>query len=60
MCIRDRAVPDAIAKRIVSQEIIPEFKNNMYYRGLDRGVDAIMRAAAGEYQACLLYTSRCV
>lgn len=45
------AVPDAIAKRIVSQEIIPEFKNKMYYRGLDRGVDAIMRAAAGEYEA---------
>ena len=45
------AVPDAIAKRIISQEIIPEFKNNMFYRGLDRGVDAIIRAAAGEYQA---------
>lgn len=45
------AIPDAIAKRIVSQEIIPEFKNKMYYRGLDRGVDAIIRYAAGEYQA---------
>lgn len=45
------AIPDAIAKRIVSQEIIPEFKNKQYYRGLDRGVDAIMRYAAGEYQA---------
>ncbi|TDB68825.1 TPM domain-containing protein [Arundinibacter roseus] len=44
-------VPDAIAKRIISQEIIPEFKNNMFYRGLDRGVDAIIRAAAGEYEA---------
>jgi uncharacterized protein len=44
------AIPDAIAKRIVSQEIIPEFKNKMYYRGLDRGVDAIIRYAAGEYK----------
>ena len=43
-------IPDAIAKRIVSQEIIPEFKNKMYFRGLDRGVDAIIRYAAGEYQ----------
>ena len=51
------AIPDAIAKRIVSQEIIPEFKNKMYYRGLDRGVDAIIRYAAGEYKGCLLYTS---
>lgn len=45
------AIPDAIAKRIVSQEIIPEFKNKQFYRGLDRGVDAIMRYAAGEYKA---------
>ncbi len=45
------AIPDAIAKRIVSQEIIPEFKNKMYYRGLDRGVDALIRYAAGEYDA---------
>ena len=45
------AIPDAIAKRIVSQEIIPEFKNKMFYRGLDRGVDAIIRYASGEYQA---------
>lgn len=45
------AIPDAIAKRIISQEIIPEFKNEMYYRGLDRGVDALMRYAAGEYKA---------
>ncbi|WP_373511064.1 YgcG family protein [Persicitalea sp.] len=45
------AIPDAIAKRIVSQVIIPEFKNKMYYRGLDRGVDAIIRYASGEYQA---------
>lgn len=45
------AIPDAIAKRIVSQEIIPEFKNKQFYRGLDRGVDAIIQYAAGEYQA---------
>lgn len=45
------AIPDAIAKRIISQVIIPEFKNSMYYRGLDRGVDAIIQYASGEYQA---------
>jgi uncharacterized protein len=44
------AIPDAIAKRIVSQEIIPEFKNEMYYRGLDRGIDALIQYAAGEYK----------
>ncbi len=45
------AIPDAIAKRIISQVIIPEFKNSMYYRGLDRGVDAIIQYASGEYEA---------
>lgn len=45
------AVPDAIAKRIVEVEMIPEFKNNNYYRGLDRGTDVLMELTAGEYSA---------
>lgn len=45
------AIPDAIAKRIVNQVIIPEFKNGMFYRGLDRGADAIFKYATGEYRA---------
>ena len=45
------AIPDAIAKRIISTVITPEFKNQLYYRGLDRGIDEIMRYAKGEYKA---------
>jgi len=45
------AIPDAIAKRIISQIIIPDFKNGMFYRGLNRGVDAIISYATGEYKA---------
>lgn len=45
------AIPDAIAKRIVNQVIIPEFKNGMFYRGLDKGADAIFKYATGEYKA---------
>tara|TARA_R110002124_G_scaffold21465_1_gene82377 strand:- start:337 stop:1101 length:765 start_codon:yes stop_codon:yes gene_type:complete len=45
------AIPDAIAKRIISQVITPEFKNGMYYRGLDRGIDTIFKYATGEYKA---------
>ncbi|MCF0057555.1 YgcG family protein [Dyadobacter sp. CY356] len=45
------AVPDAIAKRIITQVITPEFKNGMYYRGLDKGVDTIIKYATGEYKA---------
>ncbi len=45
------AVPDAVAKRIVEEEMIPQFRNNNYYRGLDRGTDVLMELTAGEYSA---------
>jgi uncharacterized protein len=45
------ALPDAIAKRIISTVISPEFKQQMYYRGLDRGTDEIIKYAAGEYKS---------
>jgi uncharacterized protein len=44
-------IPDAVAKRIISTVITPDFKNGMFYRGLDRGVDAIFKYATGEYKA---------
>jgi uncharacterized protein len=44
-------IPDAIAKRIISQTITPDFKNGMFYRGLDRGIDDIFKYATGEYKA---------
>lgn len=45
------AIPDAIAKRIISQVITPQFKNGMFYQGLDQGVDMIFKYATGEYKA---------
>ena len=45
------ALPDAYAKRIIQQVIIPNFKQIRYYDGLDQGVDAIINYASGEYQA---------
>lgn len=45
------AIPDAIAKRIVENEIVPNFREQDFYRGIDYGVDAIIKAAAGEYKA---------
>lgn len=44
-------IPDGIAKRIISTVITPDFKNGMFYRGLDRGIDAIFKYATGEYKA---------
>lgn len=51
------AIPDAIAKRIISTVILPDFKTGMYFRGLDRGVDAIFKYATGEYKADPLDTT---
>ena len=45
------AIPDAIAKRIVSQIIVPNFKQQQYYQGLDGAVDELFRRATGEYKS---------
>lgn len=45
------AVPDALAKRIVTNLIIPNFKMEAYYQGLDQAVDMIIKLASGEYKA---------
>lgn len=43
------AIPDLLTKKIREQEIIPHFKSGNYYEGLDKGTDALMKAAIGEY-----------
>ena len=45
------AIPDMIVASIVDHEIIENFKQGNYYRGLDDATDAIIKAAAGEYKA---------
>ena len=45
------AIPDATAKRIIEQEMIPEFKNNEYYHGVSNAVNVLMKLAGGEYSA---------
>ena len=45
------AIPDAIAKRIVSQIVVPRFKSEQWYAGLDEATDEIIRRASGEYKA---------
>ncbi|MDJ0364418.1 TPM domain-containing protein [Hymenobacter sp. H14-R3] len=42
------AVPDALAKRIISNVLVPAFKQNQYYAGLDRATDALISLARGE------------
>ena len=45
------AVPDAIAKRIISNTLVPAFRQNQYYAGLDRATDQLIALAKGEYKA---------
>lgn len=44
------AVPDAIAKRIISSTLVPAFRENQYYSGLDRATDQLIALAKGEYK----------
>lgn len=45
------AIPDITAKRIIEDEMLPNFRADDYYAGFDAAVDALIAAAAGEYQA---------
>jgi uncharacterized protein len=44
------AIPDAIAKRILDDEIRPRFRNGDMEGGVVAGVNALMQAAQGEYR----------
>ncbi|MDB5201720.1 MAG: methanol dehydrogenase [Ferruginibacter sp.] len=43
------ALPDITASHIIQDVIVPNFKGNDYYRGIDEGTDAIIKAVRGEY-----------
>lgn len=42
-------IPDAIAKRIVENEIIPAFKQGNYYQGIDAAVDVMTDLLDGKF-----------
>ena len=43
--------PDALAKRVVNTDIIPNFKEQRYYEGIDKATTSIMQIVKGEYKA---------
>jgi uncharacterized protein len=45
------AIPDATAKAIVDNDLIPNLKNNDFYRAFDDATDDIIKAASGRYAA---------
>jgi uncharacterized protein len=44
-------LPDAIAGRIIRNEITPRFREGDFYSGINAGLDAIMAATRNEYKA---------
>jgi len=47
----EAVVPDAIAKKIIDNEMIPKFKTNNYYAGLNSATDVIISLTKGEFTA---------
>ena len=43
------AIPDIACAEIIDREIIPRFRENDYYGGIDAGTNVLMALAAGEY-----------
>lgn len=42
------AIPDAICKRIIEEEMIPSFKTNNYYGGTIKALDVLKKLSSGE------------
>jgi uncharacterized protein len=42
------AIPDAIAKRIISEQMSPAFKQGQFYQGLDQATDTLIKLIQGE------------
>ncbi|MCR5887848.1 TPM domain-containing protein [Hymenobacter sp. J193] len=45
------AIPDALAKRVISNVIVPNFRAGQYYTGLDEATTRLIALASGEYKA---------
>lgn len=45
------ALTDLVSGRIISNEMRPAFRENRYYLGFDRALDAVIAATKGEYKA---------
>ena len=52
------ALPDITANTIIANDIVPSFRNEAYFDGLDKATNSIIAAAAGEYKAPADYRNR--
>ena len=47
----EQYVPDAMAKRIIENQMIPHFKNNDYFTAVDNAINSIIRLASGGFSS---------
>lgn len=47
----EKLLPDLTCQQIIENIIVPDFKGNDYYAGIDQGTDAIIQAIKGEFRA---------
>jgi uncharacterized protein len=47
----EEIIPDAISRRIVDNEMIPEFKKGSYYKGIDKASNVVISLATGKFKA---------
>ena len=47
----EQYVTDAMAKRIIENQMIPNFKNNDYFTGVNNAVDSIIKLASGGFSS---------
>lgn len=52
------AMPDALCRRIIENDIKPNFKEGQYYQGLDAGINQMIALSKGEYKATPTRKSR--
>jgi uncharacterized protein len=46
----EATLTDARSRRIIENEIVPNFRNQQYYQGVEAGVEAIIQTVRGVYQ----------
>lgn len=46
----EHLLTDALSRRIIEQEVKPEFKESRYFEGIDNGITAIFKVMKGEYK----------
>jgi uncharacterized protein len=44
-------IPDLVCSQIIDNEILPEFRNGNYFKGLDKATSTLMSLASGEFPA---------